>query len=76
MELVGVGQELDAGLLRHPLIGDQQSDRLVARSEVAQLLEAGGGPVRGDDPGVAPEAPVEVALERGQDGGVGRRRGR
>ena len=57
--------------LRHPLVGDQQSDRLVARSEVAQLLEPGGGPVRGDDPGVVPEALVEVALERGQDGGVG-----
>src|SRR4029077_3801253 len=48
----------------HPLVGDQEGDRLPPPRQCRQLSQPGRGPVGANDAGVVSEAPSEIPLER------------
>ena len=60
-------EELDAGQLRHRLVGDQEGDGLGVVRQRRQSSQPGRGLVGGDDASVVPEAPAEIRLERFQN---------
>ena len=64
------GQELDAGHLRHPLVGDDEGQRGLAEGEAADDVEGGGAGVGGEDRVLRPEVAAELALDGAQDGGL------
>ena len=68
MQRVGAREELDAGHVRHPLVGDEQGDRLGGVRQGREPRQAGGGRSGAEDPGVVAEAPVQIGLERAPDG--------
>ena len=72
MQRVGALEELDAGQSRHPLVGDQQRDRLAAGRECPQPGQSFLGADRADDARIGAEPPAQVGLERPHDRGVGR----
>ena len=59
MKRMSAREEVDAGHLRHRLVGDQQGDLLVVVRECREPIEPARGSVRGDDPGVVPEPSFE-----------------
>ena len=63
MQLVSLGEEVDAGHLRHPLVDDQQRDGGPGLRERVQLREPCLRAEGGDDPRVGREPAAEVLLE-------------
>ncbi len=71
MKRVGPLEELDAGQSRHPLVGDQQRDRIGPRRECPQPGQSFLDPDRADDARIGCEPPAQVGIERPHDRGVG-----